>query len=285
MQKSLRIQTAKETIQEVKQGYYLTVDIKKEVEFSQKNTIFYHGDILQTILEDFEKTGKTEKNQTIFEVLNCSTIQAIIQTSKNNTEKIGILNFASAKNPGGGVLSGAQAQEESLARSSGLYNCLLQAPEYYETHKDDFFYANGKKHEKTCLYTDNMIYSPQVPFFKDDKGNYFPLPICVDVLTSPAVNAGVVRRQEIKNAHLVVPTLLLRMEKMLSLFAKNECVDIILGAWGCGVFQNKPQEIAELFEKCLKNKFKNVFRKVIFAIYDDDEKVLNPFKNAFEVSE
>ncbi len=285
MQKSLRIQTAKDSLKEIKQGFYTNpitqnrVEIVDEAFFSQHNTVFWETDKLQTLLNKFSQDDKYE---TVFEVINCSTIQAIIQLSENNTEKIGILNFASAKNPGGGVLSGASAQEESLARSSGLYDCLLKAPEYYEIHRSDFFEANGKTHKKTALYTDNMIYSPQVPFFKNDKGEYFDAPICVDVVTTPAVNAGVVQRQENRtNIDAIDAILLLRMEKMLALFAKHQCVDLVLGAWGCGVFQNKPKDIADLFSKCLKRKFKNTFRKIIFAIYDKDDNVLLPFKSHF----
>lgn len=282
MQKSLRIQTAKDTLAEVKQGFYMNddekVDIYNEAEFAKKNTIFYKSDELQKILHDFTPT---HPYNTIFQVINCSTIQAIIQLHENNTEKIGVLNFASAKNPGGGVLSGAQAQEESLARSSALYPCLVIKNHYYDIHRATHYEINGEIVPRTALYTDNMMYSPQVPFFKNDKGKYFSKPICVDVLTSPAVNAGVVRRQEQKNAPLIEQTLTLRMEKMLALFAKNECVDLILGAWGCGVFQNNPQEIATLFEKTLKHTFKNTFRKIVFAIYSDEDKMINPFQKAF----
>jgi uncharacterized protein (TIGR02452 family) len=285
MQKSLRIQTAKDTLQEIKQGFYINpitqnrVEIADDAFVSQHNTIFWETDKLQALLDKFSQNNKYS---TTFEVTNCSTIDAIIQLSKDNTEKIGILNFASAKNPGGGVLSGASAQEESLARSSGLYDCLLKAPKYYQIHKAESFEANGEMHKKTALYTDNMIYSPKVPFFKNDKGEYFDMPICVDVVTSPAVNAGVVQRQENrKNIDVIDATLLLRMEKMLALFAKNECMDLVLGAWGCGVFQNKPKDIANLFSQCLKGKFKNTFRKIIFAIYDKDDNVLLPFRNHF----
>ena len=45
-----------------------------------------------------------------------------------------VLNFASAHKPGGGFLSGARAQEESLARSSTLYPCLLKSG-MYEHHR------------------------------------------------------------------------------------------------------------------------------------------------------
>ncbi len=40
------------------------------------------------------------------------------------------LNFASAKNPGGGWLGGAQAQEESLARQSAMVATLEGKPMY-----------------------------------------------------------------------------------------------------------------------------------------------------------
>lgn len=37
---------------------------------------------------------------------------------------VALLNFASAKNPGGGFLRGAKSQEEDLARCSALYVCV-----------------------------------------------------------------------------------------------------------------------------------------------------------------
>ena len=44
------------------------------------------------------------------------------------------LNFASARHPGGGFLNGSQAQEESLARASGLYPCIAQFHEMYDAN-------------------------------------------------------------------------------------------------------------------------------------------------------
>jgi uncharacterized protein (TIGR02452 family) len=59
------------------------------------------------------------------------------------------LNFASAKNPGGGFLRGARAQEESLATASGLFPCINGNPmyDYHRSHRD-------------CMYSRYAIYSP-----------------------------------------------------------------------------------------------------------------------------
>jgi hypothetical protein len=46
-----------------------------------------------------------------------------------------LLNFASARNPCGGFLTGAKSQEEDLARCSGLYLCQLTQPTYYDVNR------------------------------------------------------------------------------------------------------------------------------------------------------
>ena len=93
---------------------------------------------------------------------------------------VAALNFASAKNPGGGFLGGAKAQEEDLARCSALYACQLRQPAYYE--------ANRSTH--SMLYTDHIIYAPSVPVFRDHSLELLESPFSVSVITAPAPNAG-----------------------------------------------------------------------------------------------
>ncbi len=273
MKKTTRIETAKDTLRTIEKGFYNLptgerVEIYEAQTTAEKNTVFYASEVLDTLLQNFVPNTTYA---TSYQVTQQTTIEGLLSLSVNNFEKIGVLNFASAKNAGGGFLGGAHAQEESLARSSGLYGCLLKAPTYYELHRS----------MKSCLYTDSMIYAPQVPFFKDDDGNYLPCLYKADVLTSPAVNAGVVRQREFNNVPEIIPATRLRMQKLLMLLAQNGCTDVILGAWGCGVFQNVPSEIAMLFHECLEGQFKGVFRQVLFAIKSDKATMLNPFEKRF----
>src|SRR4029077_4484905 len=90
---------------------------------------------------------------------NGTTLAAARQLHEQyGPERIALLNFASARNPGGGFLSGSQAQEESLARASGLYASLSRMTDYY----------GANRRSKSALYTDHMVYSPLVPVFRDD---------------------------------------------------------------------------------------------------------------------
>lgn len=178
------------------------------------------------------------------------------------------LNFASAKNPGGGFINGAEAQEESLARTSALYETQLQAQDYYKIHRA----------MESCFYTDMMIYSPKVPVFRKDKGELLPKPVLCNFITSPAVNAGVVKRQEPERAYEIFGAMDVRTDKMLALSLKQGNETLILGAWGCGVFKNDPQEIADLFKKYLHGKYKNKFKRVVFAILTKKKELLEVFE-------
>jgi uncharacterized protein (TIGR02452 family) len=170
------------------------------------------------------------------------------------------LNFASAKNPGGGFLAGSLAQEEALACASGLYPCLLRIPEYYERNR-----AN-----RSALYLDLAIFSPNVPFFRDDHGALQENPLLASVITAPAPNAGAIAQNEPANSQLVEPTFRRRAEMVLSIAKAHNVDRLVLGAWGCGVFRNDPRMVASIFESFLKppGKFADVFEQVVFAVFD-----------------
>ncbi|MGV3662027.1 MAG: TIGR02452 family protein [Prosthecobacter sp.] len=173
-----------------------------------------------------------------------------------------IVNIAadSAKNPGGGFLNGAEAQEEALSRSSALHACLLCAPAYY---------ARNRSHD-SCLYLDLLIASPRVPFFRDDEGQLLEEPVLVSVITAPAPNAGAVRHNESGRVAEIKPALRRRARLVLEAAAREGIEHLVLGAWGCGVFRNDPQQVARAFADLLLPgcPYATMFTKVVFAIFD-----------------
>ncbi|KAA1470436.1 hypothetical protein DENSPDRAFT_699129, partial [Dentipellis sp. KUC8613] len=198
-------------------------------------------------------------------------------------KKIGVLNFASATKPGGGFLTGAQAQEESLARASALYPTLTtrSAGQFYEIHK-------AKKGPKSGYYTHAMVYSPRVVVFRDDAGGWVE-PYYVDMLTSPAVNAGDVRRKLPEDSDLdaeeerIVRVMRERMARILFLFEQRGARRLVLGSFGTGVFRNSVEAVARIWAELLCKdgaRFAGSFERVVFAVlgretYETFVQVLN----------
>ncbi|MEV4559146.1 TIGR02452 family protein [Kitasatospora sp. NPDC049285] len=170
---------------------------------------------------------------------------------------VAVLNFASARNPGGGYLRGAKAQEEDLCRSALLYRCLLEAPDYYEAHR-----ASTDLH-----YSHRVIWSPDVPVIRDDHGRLLDRPHRVGFLTSPAPNAGQLALRSPAAPPDVRGVLAERAERVLAVAARHEVRTLVLGAWGCGVFRNDPAEVAEAFAHALDRRGA-AFERVVFAVWD-----------------
>ncbi|OQD57092.1 TIGR02452 family protein [Streptomyces phaeoluteigriseus] len=173
---------------------------------------------------------------------------------------VAVLNFASARNPGGGYLNGAQAQEEALCRGSALYTCLLRAPEFYDHHRA----------HRDPFYTDRVIHSPAVPVFRDDRGRFLPEPYTAGFLTAAAPNAGVVLRTAPERASELPRALAVRAERVLETAAAHGYRRLVLGAWGCGVFRNDPVQVAGAFRSLLGpgGRFERTFAHVVFGVLD-----------------
>jgi uncharacterized protein (TIGR02452 family) len=265
---------AKQTLSILEAGSYRapsgnTVSLAEPMKAALEGTQLYRP---ADFPENLTPATRREGMQTRIEITGETTLEAAQRVWVESGEGILILNFASAKNPGGGFLNGSQAQEESLARSSGLYPCLLQAREMYDYHRE----------LGTCLYSDHMIYTPDVPVFRDDAGTLLEAPYCVSFISSPAVNAGAVRRNEPEKVALIEPTLRERMRKILWLATEHHYRTLILGAWGCGVFQNEPATVARLFSEWLRPgaEYGSSFERIVFAIYDrtETQEVLKAFR-------
>lgn len=185
---------------------------------------------------------------------------------------VAALNFASARHPGGGWLSGARAQEESLARASGLVPCIEHDPMYAQHAA-----------MRDALYTSSAIYSPMVPVFRDDDGRLLDEPYCIGFITAAAVNAGVVLERDRRRKAEVTQAMRERIMRVLAIAVAHKHTALVLGAWGCGVFKNDPAEIARLFAEALNGPFSGVFEMVIFAVLDwsPEKRFIGPFARTF----
>jgi len=99
--------------------------IAEATERAVRNTIVY-DDISARPSEAIPSDAMI--NDIAVEVIEDTTFSAA-RRLKMQFDRVGVLNFASPVNPGGGVTRGALAQEECLCRSSNLYPCLAKFEE------------------------------------------------------------------------------------------------------------------------------------------------------------
>ncbi|MFF0061256.1 TIGR02452 family protein [Streptomyces sp. NPDC005279] len=263
---------AKQTEAIVDTGNYLGSD-GREVRIGRAVTAALAGTRMYGP-EAVRVTPDTDRT-TAFEVTAESSTEAARRLTAADPAPVAVLNFASARNPGGGYLNGAQAQEEALCRASALYATLLRAPEFYEHHRA----------ERDPFYTDRVIHSPGVPVFRDDRGRLLDAPYTVGFLTSPAPNAGVITSRSPDRAHRIPAALAARAERVLETAVAGGYRRLVLGAWGCGVFRNDPAEVAGAFRALLSGsgRFAGHFDEVVFAVLDRtaDGPALEAFRRTF----
>ncbi|MFD5429252.1 TIGR02452 family protein [Streptomyces sp. NPDC127084] len=211
----------------------------------------------------------------VCEVTGESSLDAARRLTARAPGPVAVLNFASARNPGGGFLNGAQAQEEALCRASALHTTLLRVPEFYVHHRAD----------PSPFYSDRVIHSPGVPVFRDERGRLLDRPYTVGFLTSPAPNAGVILSRMPGEAVRIPAVLASRAERVLETAAVAGYRRLVLGAWGCGVFRNDPAQVAGAFHSLLRDggRFSGHFEETVYAVLDRSagQRTLAAFRAVF----
>ena len=193
--------------------------------------------------------------------------------SAYSMNKVCVHNFASASNPGGGVVRGANAQEECLCRCSSLYHCLNTRQMW-----EQFYSPHRAKHDP--IHNDDVIYTPSVLVFKSDTVEPKILPeedwYKVNVITCAAPNlrnhpSNAFNTGDGDSAVKLTDKELLeihekRLRRILDVALMNKNEVIILGAFGCGAFANKP-EIVAMAAKNVIQEYRYAFETIEFAIY------------------
>ena len=205
---------------------------------------------------------------------------------------VAVHNFASASNPGGGVTNGASAQEECLCRCSGLYFCL-NTPAMW----DGFYKPHRDAHDP--IHNDDIIYTPGVTVFKTDKATPQLMNESewydVDVITCAApnlrdqpsnrYNTGDGNKQVVMNDKDLLALHEKKLRRILEVVLSEGCDTVILGAFGCGAFQNNPEVVALANKNVIKD-YLHAFKNIEFAVYcsprDDRnfkifERILKPY--------
>lgn len=214
------------------------------------------------VLPSGEQVGFGE---TMVQVTNETTLGAALRLVERGLRPLA-LNFANGVQPGGGFLDGARAQEEVLCRSSALWHTLIDDP-MYDEHR--------RRHEWDS--TDWSILSPDVPVFRQDDGTELEHPWLLSFISCAAPYAPAIGQPRTGDL------LQKRIHRVLAIARACGYSALVLGAWGCGAFENDPRRTAVDFRQALEDEYSGAFSEVVFAITDwsPERRFLGPFRDVF----
>ena len=177
-------------------------------------------------------------------------------------ENVLAMNFANAHQPGGGFRTGANAQEEALCRCSTLYRSITSAKA-----KEMYTYNNT---HASRVESDYMLISGDVLVFRNEHLELLEAPFKTSVVTIPAPN----RRGAafFASSSLIEETFRRRIKIMILAAIERGYKNMVLGAWGCGAFGNKPSEVARYFKEIIADEgYGRYFDDICFAIYGSED--------------
>ena len=261
--KELRAKEFRNTVEIVNQGHYVTESGSEYVFPNDADmmrcTVFYDHEIPM-----IEKAKCGE--QTIVEVQNIDCLYAGVQLKEQGYNPA-VLNMASRRNPGGGVTTGAGAQEETLFRRTNLFRSLYLFAPYagqYGIKRSHYQYPLDRNF--------GGVYTPDAIYFRESEQKGYALlekPVSLSFITVAGMN-----RPDLTDDGFIAPYHVEPIKNKIRTIFRIGLVhghdSLVLGALGCGAFRNPPRHVARLFHEMMDEpEFKDKYRCIVFAILDD----------------
>lgn len=270
--RALRVQVFNNTMSIVKERRYWVPGMAPEELFyycDSKQPEFYKDKIA------LPKVGKVEIQNTKFRVVNEDCLDLAI---KLQDKKPAVLNMASRRQPGGGALTGAGAQEECIFRRTDLFKYLYQFSEIGVQ-----FGIKQRPEQYPLDRNFGGIYTPNVQVFRKGEKDGYALThsTYVDIISVAGMNRPQLKDNDHVADYLVEP-IKNKMRTILRIALLHGHTCLVLGALGCGAFRNPPRHVARMFHEVFEEpEFKGRFSEVYFAILEDhnSHKAHNPQGN------
>jgi len=124
-----------------------------------------------------------------------------------------------------------------------------------------------------------VIYSPRILVFRDSD-KYSTVKDWKDCFFVDAIAMAAIRRPKLdtkgKMSAQDVELTRNKIRMVLRAAHYNGNTALVLGAAGCGAFQNNPEQIAEAFKSVLSEaEFKSLFDRITFAVLSDRKNQIN----------
>ena len=195
-----------------------------------------------------------------------------------------VLNLASSWSPGGGVVQGSRAQEESIFRRTNLYSSLYQfahggKPDMFATKPEPIDLKKTPHYKEHLDYHFGGIYTPGATVFRATNFELFQKPFQMSFITVAAIKEPVLTPTgHLTDADKDQTRDKIRTILRIGLKHGHDC--LVLGALGCGAYGNPPADVARLFHEVIEEEeFRDKYRMIVFAIIG--QKCLIAFYNEF----
>ena len=216
----------------------------------------YRKEVGEIVEQEITQDPNYDRSKIYFEKMD--TISAVIKYAKPYfcSPTVDFLVFASSKHYGGGVWTGAKAQEEDIFRCTDLYLMKDEIEKKYYPLKGILSIDCHIVRDRN--YNDLDRYVPARAFFA-------AAPNLNKTMNDPKLDVDFYTR-------------MLCLTDATLYHSTNNVM--VIGAWGCGVFKNDPKDVAEMFKHIMPLLLDDYKGGVVVAI--PDERMLNIFKEVLQ---